>query len=148
MEYEADTDLFSQWGVYFDAPGSPNTWGIMTEVPDPVSTQRFRTFNLEPGAVTQEVEYSFAHGRRLGAQKIYLEASAQSQIKFSCWAPNAGAVSVVFGILANGYIDNNGGGIDPAIPVRYLHRSKHDVDQDRRTLAAVRAAGLRQSLAV
>jgi 1,4-alpha-glucan branching enzyme len=106
-----------QWGVVLDAPEGPNIWGIMTEVPDPNSSDRYRVFNLDAGPGTQEVEYDFTSGRRLGARKVYPAAGAAPQIVFSVWAPDAQAVSVVFGLAGNGYIDNGGGGIDPAQPV-------------------------------
>ena len=106
-----------QWGVMLDAPNNPNIWGIMMEVPDPNSSNRYRVFNLEAGPGTQEVQYWFTHGRRLGAQKVYLTPGAPPQIAFSVWAPNATAVNVVFGNPANGYIDDKRGGVDPAMPV-------------------------------
>ena len=106
-----------QWGVMLDAPNNPNIWGILIEVPDPNSSARYRVFNLDAGPGTQEVQYYFTHGRRLGAQKVYATAGMPPQLAFSVWAPNAQAVSVVFGNPANGYIDDKGGGIDPAMPV-------------------------------
>ncbi|MGA8477902.1 MAG: hypothetical protein WB696_08090, partial [Chthoniobacterales bacterium] len=120
---EAQAGQQFQWGITLDAPNNPNIWGIMTEVADPNSSNRYRVFNLDASPGVQEVQYYFSHGRRLGAQKIYTAAGAPPQIVFSVWAPNAQAVSVVFGNPANGYIDDDGGGIDPAMPVIPLAKS-------------------------
>jgi 1,4-alpha-glucan branching enzyme len=106
-----------QWGVTLDAPNNPNIWGIMMEVPDANSSNRYRVFNLAAGPGTQEVQYWFANGRRLGAQKFYLAPGAPPQIVFSVWAPDASAVNVVFGNAANGYIPDNGTGLDPTMPI-------------------------------
>ena len=104
------------WGVTLDGPAGPNVWGIPTEVRDPNSTQRYRTFQLAGGTGTQDVSYYLTTTRYLGARKVYGAAGAAPGIAFTVWAPNAQAVDVVFGLAANGYIDDNGGGIDPATP--------------------------------
>lgn len=104
------------WGVTLDGPAGPNVWGIPTEVGDPNSTQRYRTFQLAGGTGTQDVTYYLTTTRYLGARKVYGAAGAAPGIAFTVWAPNAQAVDVVFGLAANGYIDDNGGGIDPATP--------------------------------
>ena len=40
------------WGVTLDGPAGPNVWGIPTEVGDPNSVQRYRTFQLAGDAGT------------------------------------------------------------------------------------------------
>ncbi len=106
-----------RWGVILDGPAGPNVWGIPTEIGDADSTDRYRTFVLEPGAETQQVEYCLTISRRMGARKLYLGAGISPRIVFSVWAPNAHAVDVVFGEASGGYIDDTGAGIDPAMPV-------------------------------
>jgi 1,4-alpha-glucan branching enzyme len=105
------------WGVTLDGPAGPNNWGIPIEVGDPNSTQRYRTFPLAGGAGIQDVAYYLTTTRYLGARKVYPAAGAAPGIAFTVWSPNATAVSVVFGLATNGYIDNTGGGIDPTMPV-------------------------------
>ena len=56
-----------QWGVFADLAGAPNSWVIVTEVPDPTSSQTTRSFVL--GAAASQQDYWFATGRRFGAQK-------------------------------------------------------------------------------
>src|SRR5271157_676776 len=43
-----------QWGVLADIAGAPNTWLIVTEVPDQNSSQCYRTFVLSPAATQQQ----------------------------------------------------------------------------------------------
>jgi 1,4-alpha-glucan branching enzyme len=105
-----------RWGVTLDGPAGPNLWGIATEVGDPNLTDRYRSFVLEGGATTQEVQYYFTIGRRLGAHKLYTSTGAEPRIAFSVWAPNAQAVDVVFGVQNCGYIDDSGGGVDQSVP--------------------------------
>ena len=122
--YQATVDIDASpagaqfnWGVTLDGPAGPNVWGIPTEIGDPNSTQRYRTFQLAGGGGTQDVTYYLTTTRSLGARKAYGAAGAPPGIAFSVWAPNAQNISVVFGVAANGYIDDNSGGIDPASPV-------------------------------
>ena len=103
------------WGVTLDGPAGTGVWAIPTEVDDPNSTDRYRTFVLAGGAATQQVEYYLTSTRYLGARKAYLGPGDPPRIIFSVWAPNARSVDVVFGIAGNGYIDDSGGGIDPGI---------------------------------
>ena len=35
-----------QWGVMADVAGAPNTWVVVTEVPDPHSSHRYRSLSL------------------------------------------------------------------------------------------------------
>ena len=104
------------WGVFADGPGGPNRWGIPTEVCNPVSTQQTRSFQLANSAPTQHVGYHLTTTRHLGARKVVSAPGAAPSVAFRVWAPNAQAVSVVFGLSTNGYIDDNDGGIDPGTP--------------------------------
>lgn len=109
-----------QWGLWLDAPRGKDQWGIVLEVQEAHSTQRIRSFVLDPAQATQV--YYFSTGRRLGAQKRWRPGAAQPGIEFSVWAPKARAVDVVFGLYDpvlqdrnSGYIDDAGGGIDTAL---------------------------------
>ncbi|MFO0956392.1 MAG: alpha-amylase family glycosyl hydrolase [Isosphaeraceae bacterium] len=124
-----------RWGVILDGPSGKDQWGIATEVNDPHSDERTRSFVLStptPGAVAREIYY-LTHVRRLGAQKNTREGTNGEGIRFSAWAPNARAVEVVFGTLfhaddrghaprdtpmprgsiAGGYVADDGTGIHP-----------------------------------
>ncbi len=105
-----------RWGVRFDGPGGPNTWGINLEVHDAHSQERTRRFTLPGAGESIDVRHYFTYSRRLGSQKIYT-GGAEPGIRFSVWAPNAKGVEVVFGRRDNGYISDNGDGIDPNRPV-------------------------------
>ena len=111
-----------QWGVMADIAGAPNTWVVVTEVPDENSNQRYRSFALAPGETQQH--YWFATGRRFGAQKHFVKGSAPSPgIRFEVWAPHARNVAVVFAPFdvtsgtPTGYIADDGLGVDPAAAV-------------------------------
>jgi 1,4-alpha-glucan branching enzyme len=116
-----------QWGVFADLPGSPNSWVIVTEVPDPNSSQTTRSFVLD--AAGGHADYWFVTGRQFGAQKYTAPGAAKPGISFSVWAPYATGVEVVFApfpaapAIPTGYIDDNGGGIDPAARVIALARN-------------------------
>ena len=110
-----------QWGVIADIANAPNTWVIVTEVPDENSNQRYRTFVLAPAATQQD--YWFSTGRRFGAQKWTPANSGTPGLRFSLWAPHATAAQVVFAPFdpasgtPTGYIADDGAGIDPTAPV-------------------------------
>src|ERR1019366_10470240 len=110
-----------EWGVVADIAGAPNTWVVVTEVPDENSNQRYRSFALAAGATQQD--YWFATGRRFGAQKWLPQGSASPGIRFAVWAPHAKNVEVLFAPfdLTNGtptgYIADDGTGVDPAAAV-------------------------------
>jgi 1,4-alpha-glucan branching enzyme len=106
-----------QWGVRLDAPGAPDIFGMPTEVQDANSTDRSREFTLLPAGSKQVQEFYFTYVRRLGARKFFAAGSAKPNLRFAVWAPNAQNVEIVFGKAANGYIANDGDGIDPARPV-------------------------------
>ncbi len=104
------------WGVRLDGPAGTNLWGIMTEVNESASRERYRTFFLpqmeivparggtspdrpEPARVET---YRLSEARYLGAQKFY-GPRERPAIQFRTWAPNATNVEVVMGTtwLAN-----------------------------------------------
>ena len=119
----ADQDRTFKWGVALDGPQGSNFWGIPTEVQDVNSVERYRQFRLNRGGGAPHVErYYFTYGRRLGANKHFAAGCAAAGLRFTVWAPNAQSVKVVFGRPANGYIANDGTGVDPAQPVVALSR--------------------------
>ena len=94
MSFDASqTGTTFQWGVVADIAGAPNTWVVVTEVPDENSSQRYRSFALAAGDMQQD--YWFATGRRFGAQK-YFRRIASPGLRFAVWAPHAQKVEVVF----------------------------------------------------
>jgi 1,4-alpha-glucan branching enzyme len=117
----AQTGTAFQWGVIADIAGAPNSWVVVTEVPDENSSQRFRSFTLAAGATQQD--YWFVSGRRFGAQKYFQPGSADPGIQFAVWAPHATKVEVVFAPfdltsgVPTGYIADDGTGIDPTAAV-------------------------------
>ena len=110
-----------QWGVVADIAGAPNTWVVVTEVPDENSNQRYRSFALATGATQQD--YWFVTARRFGAQMSLPHGSASPGIRFAVWAPHAKNVDVVFAPFdlaigtPTGYIADDGTGVDPAAAV-------------------------------
>jgi len=122
----AQTGTTFQWGVIADIAGAPNTWVVVTEVPDENSSQRHRSFALAAGATQQD--YWFVTGRRFGSQKWLPPGSADPGIRFSVWAPHANRVEVVFAPFnpstgtPAGYIADDGTGVDPAAAVVPLVR--------------------------
>ncbi|GAB3902774.1 hypothetical protein GCM10028803_30030 [Larkinella knui] len=119
-------DVKFHWGVLLDGPNGPNLWGIPTEVPNALSVERFRSFQIEADSPNQTERYYLTFSRRLGANKVYSEPDADPGLQFSVWAPNAQAVQVVFGLPDNGYITNAGVGIDPTRPPILLAQSAGD----------------------
>ena len=110
------------WGVIADIAEEPNSWVVVTEVPDVNSIQRYRSFAL--AETDTEQDYWFATGRRFGAQKFVLAGAEGPRISFALWAPHATAVDVVFApfdptsdVAPTGYIADDGTGIDPAAAV-------------------------------
>jgi 1,4-alpha-glucan branching enzyme len=113
------------WGVLADLPNAPNTWVVVTEIPDPNSSDAFRSFVLTADGGRQD--YWFATGRRFGAQKRTPPGTSKSGIHFAVWAPNAQKVEVVFAPpvapgATSGYIADDGTGIDPTASVIPLTR--------------------------
>jgi len=108
----ADEGAQFRWGVKLDGPSGTNLWGIPTQVNDPTSADRYRSFQL--GGDTALQDFHLTYTRRLGARKYYTAPDADPGLRFSVWAPNALAIDVVFGLPANGYIADDGDGIDPS----------------------------------
>lgn len=106
------------WGVLADTPSTPNWWAVATEVADPNSSDRHRSFTL--AAANQDQHYWFATGRRLGAQKLFVPGQADPAIRFSVWAPYAQKVELVFAAFdgtrdVSGYIADDSTGIDRTV---------------------------------
>ncbi len=119
----SDKSKTFKWGVVLDGPQGANFWGIPTEIHEASSAERYRQFRLmETGGSPQIECYYFTYGRRLGANKRFAKSDGNPDIRFAVWAPNAQCVEVIFG-NANGYIDDNGKGIDPTKPVIKLSKS-------------------------
>lgn len=117
-----------QWGVKFDTPSAVNLWAIPTEIQDANKTDRVREFDLKPAGSGQIEKFFFTYARRLGARKVFPAGpAANPDLRFAVWAPNAQAVEVVFGDPAHGYIDDTGGGIDPAQPVLSMLKGPDDI---------------------
>ena len=104
-----------RWGVVLDGLQGQDQWGIATEVGDAESTERTRGFVLNAAGTGQTERYLLLYGRWMGAQK--LDQGAGPKLHFAVWAPNAKKVEVVFGKSANGFIADDGDGIDPGLPV-------------------------------
>jgi 1,4-alpha-glucan branching enzyme len=117
----SQTGAVFQWGVLADLAGAPDTWVVVTEVPDENSSLCNRSFTLASSTTRQD--YWFATGRRFGAQKYLPAGSANPGIRFSVWAPNATKVEVVFAPFnlaagtPTGYIADDGTGMDPTAAV-------------------------------
>jgi 1,4-alpha-glucan branching enzyme len=135
-----------RWGVMLDGPAGSNQSGIVTEIKDHTSTDRYRTFELKAAdgsGSMQEERYYLTHCRRLGAQKHYKKGQNGPGIRFAVWAPNAQEVEVVFGTIwdsddprrspsdgplpteriAGGYIANDGRGMHPTMgPFKMLRQ--------------------------
>jgi 1,4-alpha-glucan branching enzyme len=123
---EADAGRTFRWGVVLDGPQGSNFWGIPTEVASDTSVERYREFRLS-GAPAQVERYYLTENRRLGANRHFAPGITVPTLRFAVWAPNAQRVDVVFGDPARGYIDDTGGGIDPAMPVVPLTRTPGDI---------------------
>ena len=110
-----------QWGVFADIAGAPDTWVVVTEVPDDNSDQRVRSFTLTADETQQD--YWFVTGRRFGAQKYFSTGSPDPGIRFAVWAPHAQKIDVVFAPFdltsgtPTGYISDDGTGLDSAAAV-------------------------------
>jgi 1,4-alpha-glucan branching enzyme len=100
------------WGVMVDTQERKGAWGIATEVSDPHSNAKERSFEL--GEDGQVERYWLTHCRRLGANKLWRKGARQPALMFSVWAPNARDVDVVIGDPATGYIWNDGRGVKQA----------------------------------
>ena len=125
----ADQDKMFRWGVAVNGPQGNNLWGIPTEIQDMNSAERFRQFRLTGGGTSQVERYYFTYGRRLGANKHFATGTSNPGLLFAVWAPNAQSVQVVFGKPANGFIANDGTGIDSTQPVVALLRAADGIWQ-------------------
>jgi 1,4-alpha-glucan branching enzyme len=124
----ADRAKAFKWGVVLDGPQGANFWGVPTEVQDVNSTGRYRQFHLtDNGGAAQIERYYFSYLRRLGANKHFEAGSTTPGLRFAVWAPNARGVDVVFANPAQGYVANDGTGIDPGQPVIALSRASGGV---------------------
>jgi len=120
---EGEVGKIFQWGVRVDTPSAANLWAIPTEVHDAQKNDRVREFTLKPAGAQQNEDYYFTYGRRFGARKVFLNGRhGHPSLRFSVWAPNARKVEVVFGLRDNGYIADDGFGVDPTkAPVPMTH---------------------------
>ncbi|MBK8175663.1 MAG: alpha amylase C-terminal domain-containing protein [Rhodospirillales bacterium] len=117
-----------QWGVVLSTQQNPEVWGITSEIDDPASTTRNRSFVLS--GADQIVTYYLTHCRRLGANKQFADGVAQPGIRFAVWAPNARNVELVRGEVAGGYIWNDGRGVTAAIPMHHVEDGVWATDID------------------
>ena len=115
---EREVGTTFQWSVRLDTPSVADVSGITTEVHAADKTDRVRAFQLGPQGTNEQVEeFYFTYARRLGARKVFAGGrSGTPGLRFAVWAPNAQNVEVVFGKAANGYIADDGYGIDPSPP--------------------------------
>jgi 1,4-alpha-glucan branching enzyme len=118
-----------RWGVRLDGPLGANIWGIPTEINDMNSAERYREFELAADASSRRQDFYFTYTRRLGARKFFTDGAQAPGLRFSVWAPNARKVEVVFGKPANGYIADDGDGIDPVRPVFALTKGPDGIWQ-------------------
>ncbi|MFO1154042.1 MAG: alpha-amylase family glycosyl hydrolase [Rhodospirillales bacterium] len=105
-----------RWGVRIDTAPAPDRWGIPTEIGDPASRERYRSFTLERADQTER--YDLTHCRLMGANKLTVQGRSEPAVRFAVWAPNARAVELVRGDRASGYIWNDGRGTVVTIPMR------------------------------
>jgi 1,4-alpha-glucan branching enzyme len=125
LRYDSPDTLF-KWGVELDGPGGNHLWGIISELPDAFSAERYCVFTPD-GSDLQTERYYFTFCRKLGANKVFEENSLAPALQFDVWAPHARAVSVVFGKTDSGYIYHDGRGIDTSKPEFVLRRAKHGI---------------------
>ena len=111
-----------RWGVKLDGPQGNDQWGIPTEIDDADATVRERRFVLEAAGSRQSEEYLFSYSHWMGAQKRHTIGGQQPRLHFAVWAPHAKSVDVVFGLSDNGFIADDGDGIDPAAPIIALQQ--------------------------
>ena len=113
---ESEVGRTFRWTVRVTTASVTDVSGVPTEVNDSNSTDRVRLFTLrslaDRAGVTQIEDYYFTYTRRLGARKFF--TAGQPDLRFAVWAPNAQQLDVVFGQPANGYVADDGDGIDPS----------------------------------
>jgi 1,4-alpha-glucan branching enzyme len=97
VQLREDAGRDFQWGVIISTAARNDIWGIMPEVHDRSSSQRYRTFTLGPDK-NQTATYYLTHGRRLGAKKYFGSTNqAPPELRLAVLAPNAKQVGVVMG---------------------------------------------------
>lgn len=137
---QAEQGKMFGWGVYVVYPGQARKWVIPTEFNDATrATNRVFRFN----GLASEEAYYLTHCRRLGANFCANDAGQRS-MRFALWAPNALQVEVVFGkiwdsrnpaqlplgpkdsipngLIAGGYVADDGTGINTTRPVVRMTR--------------------------
>jgi hypothetical protein len=58
-----------QWGVFADGPGSPNSWVVVTEVPDPNFSQTTRGLDgMRTASGNRTVQRRFDHAHQEGSE--------------------------------------------------------------------------------
>ncbi|HEX9308089.1 MAG TPA: alpha-amylase family glycosyl hydrolase [Anaeromyxobacter sp.] len=100
-----------EWTVVGDGPGGADRPLVTVEEDDPHSRRTVRSFVLGPAR--QVERHHLVLARRLGANAAD-RPGAPPALRFAIWAPNARTVEVVFGDGRNGYISDDGAGIDPS----------------------------------
>jgi 1,4-alpha-glucan branching enzyme len=115
LDNSVEGQIFN-WGVVLDGPGGTNMWGINTEINNPNTNYRYCFFTINGDATGQTETFYLTYKRRLGASPYFSKPGAKPKLQFSVWAPNATGAEVVFG-PPNGYISDDGTGIDPKMPV-------------------------------
>jgi 1,4-alpha-glucan branching enzyme len=121
-----------EWTVRLSTPVASDVSGMPTEVNDANRDDRVRTFQIRASAAgeTQVEDYYFTSARRMGARRVFTHGTAAPpDLRFAVWAPNARQADVVFGDPANGYIADDGDGIDPARAPIPLTRGAHGIWQ-------------------
>ncbi len=150
--YEAQIKLdFSQtgqtfyWGVWFEQAGQ-RTWAIATEVNQSDSRARHRCFVFK--GEPEQHTYYLTYCRYLGAGKRR-KSDGTWATQFRVWAPNAQKVELAFGSRWNldeaeaspldpetpllrektggGYIDDEGQGIHPDLPIISMNRQNDGI---------------------
>ncbi len=105
-----------EWDVVGDGPGGAGRQLVTVEEDDPLSRRTLLSFVLGPAG--QVERYRLVLARRLGANAVQ-RSGGPLAVRFAIWAPNARAVEVVFGDGRNGYVSDEGAGIDASrLPVR------------------------------
>jgi 1,4-alpha-glucan branching enzyme len=120
---DATEELFA-WGVQLHREDESIAWGIFAETP--WSSMQHRSFVLPRAAdQTHRESYRLSWHRARGAHRWSTNEGQANAIRFSCWAPNALAVNVVFG-GPSGYIADDGYGRDPELAPLAMSPSRHD----------------------
>jgi len=113
-----------EWNVVGDGPGGADRQLVTVEEDDALSRRTVLAFVLGPAG--QVERYHLVLARRLGANAVQ-RSGAPPALRFAVWAPNARAVEVVFGDGRNGYISDEGAGIDASRPPVRLARAERGV---------------------